>query len=274
MGMTRITVTRDSCGRRSDTGEVTGAADKPAIDVSHSNTRIPGQSTGSLPVPWLPGGTCLALMWSHAHLFDRVACGWNRRDLHAAARAGPVAELQRRWTAARGRRRRSSRSTIWRRSTMPPQHRPSSCSSDPSITTRARTAEIERARLARRDRAVPAVRVAVPGWRSTPTTCACAPPRSRSTSSRESWKERRDRRSARAGRAQRRAGPAGQRAVGPRADRRPRRRAGSCARHHPLASVHDENVNVRYWAVEGLAYLGTTTSIEPLLEIFHDDPSR
>ena len=40
-----------------------------------------------------------------------------------------------------------------------------------------------------------------------------------------------------------------------------------------LASVHDPNVNVRYWAVEGLAYLGTDETIEPLLAIFHDDPS-
>ena len=40
-----------------------------------------------------------------------------------------------------------------------------------------------------------------------------------------------------------------------------------------LASIHDENVNVRYWAVEGLAYLGTDETIEPLLRIFHDDPS-
>jgi hypothetical protein len=40
-----------------------------------------------------------------------------------------------------------------------------------------------------------------------------------------------------------------------------------------LASVHDPNVNVRYWAVEGLAYLGTDETIEPLLGIFHDDPS-
>lgn len=40
-----------------------------------------------------------------------------------------------------------------------------------------------------------------------------------------------------------------------------------------LASVHDENVNVRYWAVEGLAYLATDEVIEPLREIFHDDPS-
>jgi len=40
-----------------------------------------------------------------------------------------------------------------------------------------------------------------------------------------------------------------------------------------LSSVHDSNVNVRYWAVEGLAYLGTDDTIEPLLDILHDDPS-
>src|SRR5207245_1569244 len=40
-----------------------------------------------------------------------------------------------------------------------------------------------------------------------------------------------------------------------------------------LASIHDQNENVRYWAVEGLAYLGTDQSIGPLLQIFHDDPS-
>jgi hypothetical protein len=40
-----------------------------------------------------------------------------------------------------------------------------------------------------------------------------------------------------------------------------------------LSSVRDENVNVRYWAVEGLAYLGTDETIAPLLEVFHDDPS-
>ena len=40
-----------------------------------------------------------------------------------------------------------------------------------------------------------------------------------------------------------------------------------------LGSVHDENVNVRYWAVEGLAYLGTDETIAPLLAVFHDDPS-
>jgi hypothetical protein len=40
-----------------------------------------------------------------------------------------------------------------------------------------------------------------------------------------------------------------------------------------LGSIHDDNVNVRYWAVEGLAYLGADQTIEPLLQIFHDDPS-
>ena len=40
-----------------------------------------------------------------------------------------------------------------------------------------------------------------------------------------------------------------------------------------LDSVHDPNVNIRYWAVEGLAYLGTDNTVEPLLGIFHDDPS-
>ena len=40
-----------------------------------------------------------------------------------------------------------------------------------------------------------------------------------------------------------------------------------------LASIHDDNVNIRYWAVEGLAYLGTDDTIAPLLQVFHDDPS-
>lgn len=39
------------------------------------------------------------------------------------------------------------------------------------------------------------------------------------------------------------------------------------------ASLRDPNVNVRYWAVEGLAFLGTDQVIEPLLDVFHDDPS-
>ena len=40
-----------------------------------------------------------------------------------------------------------------------------------------------------------------------------------------------------------------------------------------LASIHDDNVNVRYWAVEGLSYLGTDETVAPLLQVFHDDPS-
>jgi hypothetical protein len=40
-----------------------------------------------------------------------------------------------------------------------------------------------------------------------------------------------------------------------------------------LSSIRDDNVNVRYWAIEGLAYLGTDETIAPLLEVFHDDPS-
>jgi hypothetical protein len=40
-----------------------------------------------------------------------------------------------------------------------------------------------------------------------------------------------------------------------------------------LDSIHDSNENIRYWAVEGLAYLGTDDIIEPLLTVFHDDPS-
>jgi hypothetical protein len=39
-----------------------------------------------------------------------------------------------------------------------------------------------------------------------------------------------------------------------------------------VGALHDPNQNVRYWAVEGLAYLGTDDVIEPLLEILHDDP--
>jgi HEAT repeat protein len=40
-----------------------------------------------------------------------------------------------------------------------------------------------------------------------------------------------------------------------------------------LAGIHDPNVNIRYWAVEGLAYLATDRAIDPLLEVFHDDPA-
>ena len=40
-----------------------------------------------------------------------------------------------------------------------------------------------------------------------------------------------------------------------------------------LSSLHDENQNVRYWAVEGLSYLGTDETIAPLLDILHDEPT-
>lgn len=40
-----------------------------------------------------------------------------------------------------------------------------------------------------------------------------------------------------------------------------------------LASLHDSNVNIRYWAVEGLSYLGSDETIPPLLGVLHDDPS-
>jgi hypothetical protein len=40
-----------------------------------------------------------------------------------------------------------------------------------------------------------------------------------------------------------------------------------------MSAIHDENQNIRYWAVEGLSYLATDAAIAPLLEVFHDDPS-
>jgi HEAT repeat protein len=40
-----------------------------------------------------------------------------------------------------------------------------------------------------------------------------------------------------------------------------------------LSSIHDDNVNIRYWAVEGLAYLATDDTIAPLLEVFRGDSS-
>jgi hypothetical protein len=40
-----------------------------------------------------------------------------------------------------------------------------------------------------------------------------------------------------------------------------------------LSSIHDDNVNIRYWAVEGLAYLAIDAAIAPLLDVFHDDVS-
>ena len=39
-----------------------------------------------------------------------------------------------------------------------------------------------------------------------------------------------------------------------------------------IGSLHDENHNIRDWAVEGLAYLATDAAIAPLLDTFHDDP--
>ena len=38
------------------------------------------------------------------------------------------------------------------------------------------------------------------------------------------------------------------------------------------SNLHDPNENIRYWAVEGLAYLGTDAGLQPLLEVFRDDP--
>jgi HEAT repeat protein len=40
-----------------------------------------------------------------------------------------------------------------------------------------------------------------------------------------------------------------------------------------VGQLHDSDPEVRHWAVEGLAYLGTNESIAPLLQEFHDDPS-
>ena len=40
-----------------------------------------------------------------------------------------------------------------------------------------------------------------------------------------------------------------------------------------LSAIQDQNVNIRYWAVEGLAYLATDAAIAPLLDVFHDDAS-
>jgi HEAT repeat protein len=39
------------------------------------------------------------------------------------------------------------------------------------------------------------------------------------------------------------------------------------------SAVLDPNENIRYWAVEALAFLGTDAVIEPLLQILHDDRS-
>jgi hypothetical protein len=40
-----------------------------------------------------------------------------------------------------------------------------------------------------------------------------------------------------------------------------------------ISHVRDPDAEVRHWAVEGLAYLGTNESIAPLLQVLHDDPS-
>jgi hypothetical protein len=40
-----------------------------------------------------------------------------------------------------------------------------------------------------------------------------------------------------------------------------------------MGSIHDDNQNIRYWAVEGLSYLALDAAIAPLLDVFHDDPS-
>jgi hypothetical protein len=40
-----------------------------------------------------------------------------------------------------------------------------------------------------------------------------------------------------------------------------------------VPSLRDDNQNIRYWAVESLAYLAVDAAIKPLLETFHDDPS-
>ena len=40
-----------------------------------------------------------------------------------------------------------------------------------------------------------------------------------------------------------------------------------------LASLPDPNVNIRYWAVEGLSYLATDAVVDPLLTVLRDDAS-
>ena len=39
------------------------------------------------------------------------------------------------------------------------------------------------------------------------------------------------------------------------------------------SGLRDSDPEVRHWAVEGLSYLGTDETLEPLLRMFHDDPS-
>ena len=40
-----------------------------------------------------------------------------------------------------------------------------------------------------------------------------------------------------------------------------------------MGGIHDPNVNIRYWAVEGLAYLAPDDVVAPLLDTLRDDPS-
>lgn len=40
-----------------------------------------------------------------------------------------------------------------------------------------------------------------------------------------------------------------------------------------VSQLHDSDPEIRHWAVEGLAYLGTNETIATLLQEFHDDPS-
>ena len=40
-----------------------------------------------------------------------------------------------------------------------------------------------------------------------------------------------------------------------------------------VGQLQDSDPEVRHWAVEGLAYLGTNETIAPLLKTFHDDAS-
>jgi HEAT repeat protein len=40
-----------------------------------------------------------------------------------------------------------------------------------------------------------------------------------------------------------------------------------------VSHLRNADPELRHWAVEGLAYLGTDESIAPLLQVFHDDPS-
>ena len=40
-----------------------------------------------------------------------------------------------------------------------------------------------------------------------------------------------------------------------------------------VSQLQDSDPEVRHWAVEGLAYLGTNETVAPLLKTFHDDAS-